>query len=75
MIGCGPFSSFLAAEFKRRGKQAIQYGGSLQILFGVRGKRWDKIPEFQKYMNEYWIRPDQDIAPDDKECMDQGDYW
>lgn len=28
--------------------------------FGVYGKRWlDSEPEYRKYINEYWIRPDK----------------
>ena len=35
--------------FKRAGKQAIQYGGALQVLFGIKGARWDNYPPYSKY--------------------------
>ena len=75
LIGCGPFSSFLAADFKRRGKQAIQYGGALQLLFGIRGERWDKNPQYQKYYNEYWTRPGESEKPKNIKYLDDGCYW
>lgn len=78
IIGCSHFSTFLAAEFKRWGKQAIQYGGVLQMLFGIRGERWDNDPEYHKYhnyYNEYWVRPSKDEAPKKKKLLDKGCYW
>ncbi len=75
LIGCGPFSTFLAAQFKREGKQAIQYGGALQLLFGIRGKRWDNNSFYEEFYNEYWVRLEQKQAPKGKEWLDSGCYW
>ena len=36
---------------------AIYVGGLLQLLFGVRGARWDKRKEIVDAMNEHWSRP------------------
>lgn len=41
LLGCGAYGFPLAAYAKRRGKQAIHMGGSLQLLFGIKGKRWE----------------------------------
>ena len=77
LIGCGPFSIFLAADAKRKGKQAIQFGGALQLLFGIRGKRWDNDDRIKKYYNQYWVRPGDDNSPKEKNSidLDRGDYW
>jgi hypothetical protein len=75
LLGCGPFGSFLAARLKRAGKQAIQYGGSLQILFGIRGARWDNYSGYTGYYNEYWVRPSKEDGPRDKRPLDDGCYW
>lgn len=53
----------LAAHVKRTGKKAIHLGGGLQLLFGIRGKRWDMRDEYKSLMNEYWIRPSEDETP------------
>ena len=42
LIGAGAYGFPLAAHVKRSGKKAIHIGGSLQLLFGIRGKRWEK---------------------------------
>ena len=76
-ISCGPFSSFLAADIKRRGKQAISFGGEMQLLFGIYGNRWerDKGNRFEKYRNEYWIRPREDERVVGMEKLDSAGYW
>jgi hypothetical protein len=43
LIGCGAYGFPLAAHVKRNGKKAVHLGGSLQLLFGIRGKRWEDI--------------------------------
>lgn len=43
LIGCGAYGFPLAAQAKRKGKKAVHLGGSLQLLFGIRGKD-GKIP-------------------------------
>lgn len=53
LIGCGAYGFPLAAHVKRVGKKAIHWGGSLQLLFGIKGKRWDN----DNLYNEYWTRP------------------
>ena len=78
LLSCGPFSSFLAADIKRAGRQAIQYGGVLQLMFGIRGKRWDDLQELQPLYNEYWIRPNQSEYPKSQKTihgLDEGCYW
>ena len=77
LLGCGPFGFNLACMFKRAGRQAIQYGGALQVLFGIRGARWDNYPLYTPYFNEYWVRPSQSEGPDAKhrDILDHGCYW
>ena len=41
LIGAGAYGFPLAAHVKRKGKKAIHLGGALQLLFGVKGKRWE----------------------------------
>lgn len=78
LLSCGPFSTFLAADIKRNGRSAIQYGGVLQLMFGIRGKRWDDNIELQSIYNEYWVRPGEAEKPrSDKSIKDSDDgcYW
>ena len=63
IIGCGAYGLPLAARIKESGKIAIHLGGATQILFGIKGKRWDNIPGISKLYNEYWVRPSDNERP------------
>lgn len=75
IIGCGAYGFSLAAHAKRMGKKAVHLGGATQILFGIRGRRWDDILEMQKFYNEYWIYPSSEETPHHKERVEEGCYW
>lgn len=74
LLGCGPFGFPLAVHIKEIGRQAVQMGGAIQILFGIKGKRWDGLKISELY-NEYWIRPSQKTIPENSELLDSGCYW
>jgi hypothetical protein len=63
LIGAGAYGLPLAAFVKNLGKKAIHLGGATQILFGIRGKRWDDRAFFQGLFNEHWTRPLIDETP------------
>lgn len=85
LLGCGAYGMPLAAFIKNLGKQAIHIGGSLQLLFGIRGSRWenpnygkDVTKEYGRYpglFNEYWIRPLANSQVQGAEKVDNGCYW
>ena len=75
LIGCGAYGFPLAAHVKRIGKQAIHLGGSLQILFGIKGKRWDNHPVISKLYNEHWIRPRVEDKPNKAHLVEDACYW
>lgn len=74
LIGCGAYGMPLAAEIKRMGKGAIHLGGALQILFGIKGNRWNKHPVISGFYNDAWIRPIEQI-PKGGERVENGCYW
>lgn len=70
LIGCGAYGFPLAAHSKRTGHQAIHIGGPLQLLFGIKGGRWEKptyarnynLPDntyLQLMNNPSWVRPSE----------------
>lgn len=75
LIGCGAYGFPLAARLKKRGKKAIHLGGALQLLFGIKGKRWDKRKEFCELYNESWRRPSQQDKPSGFKSIEGGCYW
>lgn len=86
LIGCGAYGFPLAAHVKRKGKKAIHLGGSLQLLFGIKGKRWENpnygvkewgIPygSYSTLMNQYWVRPGESEKPKNANQVEGACYW
>lgn len=81
LLGCGAYGFPLAAHCKRCGKQAIHLGGVLQLLFGIKGKRWETEDVYLKkyryldYYNEYWVRPSESETPLNAKSVENGCYW
>lgn len=75
LLGCGPFGTPLVNEIKKMGKQAVYIGGHLQILFGIKGKRWDSNKMFSDLYNEWWVRPDKEERPENPKQIEDGCYW
>jgi len=75
LIGCGCYDIPLSTHIKKLNKQSIIVGGGLQILFGIKGKRWDEHNYVSKLYNEYWIRPSTDEKPKGFSSVENGCYW
>lgn len=78
IIGCGAYGLPLAAMLKAYGKQAIHLGGAVQILFGIKGKRWDEMEKYEyvrKFYNEAWVYPGENERPKRLEEVEDGCYW
>ncbi len=75
LIGCGAYGMPLAAHAKSLGKQAIHLAGWTQILFGIRGKRWENIPEVAKFINSHWAYPLESEKPNQYKIIENGCYW
>lgn len=86
LLGCGAYGFPLAAHIKRTGKKAFHLGGALQLLFGIKGKRWEDpsygvkawgIPygSYSSLMNEHWIRPQDKNKPRNTSKVEGGCYW
>lgn len=75
LISGGAYGLPLAAYVKSLGKCAIHMGGSLQILFGIKGKRWDDNPPTAALYNEHWIRPSETEKVKNAEIVEGSCYW
>jgi len=75
IVGAGQYSIPLVAYAKSRGKFAIHLGGDTQILFGIKGKRWEELGLTPKFYNNYWCRPTQEETPPNTQVFDGGCYW
>jgi hypothetical protein len=77
LIGCGCYGLPLAAHVKSLGMSAVHMGGALQLLFGIRGKRWDAAQDWieQGVFNEHWVRPSDEETPQKATGVEGGCYW
>lgn len=85
LIGAGAYGFPLAAYVKSIGKKAIHMGGSLQLLFGIKGKRWEnpeyginelgEAGKYPKLFNEQWIYPENETKPRNANYIEGGCYW
>jgi len=57
LIGAGAYGVPLGATAKEMGKAAIVLGGGLGPLFGLKGKRYDRVIEYPKFFyTDAWVR-------------------
>lgn len=75
LIGTGASSLPLASFVKQINRQAIHLGGSLQLLFGIKGKRWEQMKIFDHFYNDSWTRPSIDETPEGYKLVEDGTYW
>ncbi len=76
VIGAGayglPLAAYCARDLRR---QAVQMAGATQLLFGIRGKRWDSHPVISKLYNDAWVRPGDSEGIRNKDAVEGGSYW
>ncbi len=85
LVGCGAYGFPLAAHIKRSGKKAVHLGGALQLLFGIKGSRWEnpnyaswvfgRNGKYLELFNEYWCKPGEDVKPRNAEKVEGACYW
>ncbi len=75
IIGCRAYGFPLASRIKNMGKVAIHLGGETQILFEIKGKRWDNHPFISKLYNENWVRPVDIDRIKNSDIIENGCYW
>lgn len=80
LIGCGAYGFPLAAYVKRTGKKAIHLGGVLQLLFGIKGARWENkdyhpIFDYTTLFNEHWVKAGEEYKPFIANLIEGGCYW
>jgi hypothetical protein len=77
LIGAGAYGLPLAAAVKEMGRQAVHLGGATQLLFGIRGRRWEveSPDDIAPLFNEHWVRPSAEETPEDSGLVEGGCYW
>jgi hypothetical protein len=76
LLGCGayglPLCNFITNKLN---KSSIYNGGSLQLYFGIKGRRWESDVNTTKFYNEHWVRPTTEETPTASTRVEGGCYW
>lgn len=77
ILGCGAYGFPLAAYVKDMGKKAIHLGGITQLLFGIKGSRWEQyiVYPYANLYNDYWVRPGDKERPKNAGIVEGACYW
>lgn len=77
IVGCGAYGFPLAAHIKRSGKKAIHLAGVTQLLFGIKGKRWEEfiVWPYTNLFNEHWVYPGEKEKPKNANVVEGACYW
>lgn len=76
LIGAGAYGMSIGAFIKRdMKKKGVHLGGMLQLIFGIKGRRWDNIPRFSGFYNDAWTRPLPHEIPPNSNSIEGGCYW
>lgn len=76
LLGCGAYGMNLGAFIKHDlGRSAMHIGGMLQLLFGIRGQRWDAVPLYNTLYTDNWTRPLPHEVPAANARIENGCYW
>lgn len=77
ILGCGAYGFPLAAHIKGIGKKAVHMGGVTQLLFGIKGSRWEQhiVWPYMNLFNEHWIRPGDNLKPKNANQVEGSCYW
>lgn len=75
IIGCGGLGMLIGAELRKRGVIAIVLGGATQVLFGIKGSRWENHSVISKFWNDAWTWPDSKETPGGAQNIEGACYW
>lgn len=77
IIGCGAYGMPLASKLKNVGKQAIHLGGATQLLFGIKGYRWENNypTKIATFFNDAWTKALAEETPKNAATVEKGCYW
>lgn len=77
LLACGSYAVPLASKLKNAGKQAIIPGGMMQLMFGIKGARWEASrPDIVAMYNDAWVRAGEGYRVKNADRMvDGAAYW
>ena len=62
-------------KLKEKGLKCIVLGGATQILFGIKGARWENHSVISNFFNNAWVYPPFSCKPTHGKLIENGCYW
>lgn len=75
LLGCGGLAMPLAGRLKQKGIICVVLGGAIQLLFGIKGRRWEQHPQLSQLFTDDWILPSLSEIPNGAAQVEGGCYW
>lgn len=75
LIGCGGLGLAIGSELKKRGVICIILGGAIQVLFGIKGNRWETHNVIKHFWNDAWVYPKESETPGGSWMIEAACYW
>lgn len=75
LVAAGGYGLPLCDLIKKMKKPVVHVGGGLQIMFGIKGNRWDNMAAVNKYYNQYWKRPYDIEKTRNHQVVEGSTYW
>jgi len=75
IIGCGAIGMNVAGRLRAKGLSVLLLGGAVQVLFGVRGRRWENHGVISKFWNDSWVWPEESECPPNAQTVEGACYW
>lgn len=75
LVGCGGLGMIIGGRLRELGISTILLGGAIQVLFGVKGKRWASHGFISGLWNEDWVWPAAEEVPAGAGQVEGGCYW
>ncbi len=75
LIGCGGLGMIIAGRLRKRGISCIVLGGAIQVLFGIKGRRWAQHDIISGFWNDAWVSPAAHEVPGGAGAVEGGCYW
>lgn len=76
LLSCGayglPLGSLIHNKMK---KKVVHIGGSLQLLFGIKGAVYESDERVKKMINDYWVYPSKEETPEIASKVENACYW
>jgi hypothetical protein len=75
LIGCGALGMSIGSRLRRAGVSCILLGGAVQVLFGIKGGRWERHDVISKLWNSAWVYPMVSETPRGAHKIEGACYW